>query len=239
MRRQNSAHQFPFARDHQLLIVERIAAALGDQRCDVLLFEKKFIEPCNLRQDLQVGEILRLKISLGALGMVTVLAKPLEQLAVTRIAPDHILRIGLKEILQGEAPLIERQIFRRLRSHPQKRILRRPVGIVLNLHHQRRHKIEILVDVGKLVQQFDHAVVVLEGVQTGPGQTIFAGDQILVERLVLVPQKNDAESRHEWRGQSSMGDSEGTDCGRQNFAPRLVRESKAPLGFLSKRLQNA
>jgi hypothetical protein len=38
-----------------------------------------------------------------------------------------------------------------------------------------------------------------------PGHTILASDQILVERLVLVPEKNDAQSGHGWRGQSSMG----------------------------------
>ena len=51
------------------------------------------------------------------------------------------------------------------------------------------------MDVGKLVQQFDHAVVVLERVQARPRQTIFARDQILVERLVLVPKQDDAQER--------------------------------------------
>ena len=40
--------------------------------------------------------------------------------------------------------------------------------VVLNLRDQRRDKIEGLVNVGKLVQQFDHAVVVFEGMQAAP-----------------------------------------------------------------------
>ena len=106
MRRQHSAQQFPFPRNHKLLIVERVAVPLGHQRRDVFLFQKEFVEPRNLRQDLQVGEILRLKISLRALRMVAMLAKALPQLAVARIAPDHVLRIRLKQILQREAPLL-------------------------------------------------------------------------------------------------------------------------------------
>ena len=61
------------------------------------------------------------------------------------------------------------------------------------------------MDGGKLVQQFDHAVIVFESVQTYPGQTVFAGNQILVKRLVLMPEKNDAEDGHGWNRQSSTG----------------------------------
>jgi hypothetical protein len=44
-----------------------------------------------------------------------------------------------------------------------------------------------LVDVGKLIQQLDHPIVVFEGVQAYPGKAIFSGDQVLVKRLMLVP----------------------------------------------------
>jgi hypothetical protein len=47
------------------------------------------------------------------------------------------------------------------------------------------------VDVGKLLQQSDHAVVVLEGVHTHPRQAVLTGDQIFVKRLMLVPQYYD------------------------------------------------
>ena len=204
MRRQNSSQQLLLARNHKLLIVERVAVPLGDQSRHILLFQKELVEPGKLRQDLQVGEILRLKISLRPFRMIAVLAKPFPQFAVPRIAPDQVLRIRLKQILQREAALVERQLLRRLGRHGKKWILRRPRDIVLNLHHQRRHQVEILVNVGKLVQQFDHAVVVFERVQPRPRQTIFACDQILVERLVLMPEQNDAQSRHGWSSQSSM-----------------------------------
>src|SRR5579872_6139440 len=62
MRGKNLADQFLLARDHKLLIVERIVVPLSDQRGDIFFFEKEFVKPCNLRQDLQIGKILWLKI---------------------------------------------------------------------------------------------------------------------------------------------------------------------------------
>ncbi len=52
------------------------------------------------------------------------------------------------------------------------------------------------MDGGKLVQQLDHPVIVFEGVQPHPGQTVLSRDQILVERLMLVPQDNHAQDGH-------------------------------------------
>ena len=134
------------------------------------------------------------------------LAKALPQFPVTRIAPDQVLRDSPETDIAEQTAALPAQVFRGLCRHSQERILRRTVHIILDLHHQRRHEVEVLVDFGKLVQQFHHSVIVFERVQANPRQTIFAGDQILVKRLVLVPQKNDAEDGHGWRSQSSMRD---------------------------------
>jgi hypothetical protein len=62
----------------------------------------------------------------------------------------------------------------------------------LELHQERRHQVERDANVGKLAQQGDHAPIVLEAVQAYPWQDVLAGDEILVERLVHVPQQSDA-----------------------------------------------
>ncbi len=180
---------------------------LRHQRRHVLLFQKKLVEPRNLRQHLQIGKILRLKIPLRPLRMVPMLPKPFPQLAVPRIPPNHVQRIRLKQILQREPPLVQRQILRRLGRDAQERILRRPRHVILNLHHQRRHQIKVLVNVGKFIQQLHHAVVIFERVQPRPRQTVLSRNQILIKRLVLVPQKNDAQGRHGWSSQSSTAES--------------------------------
>ena len=104
--------------------------------------------------------------------------------------------IRLKQVLQREPALFRRQILGRLRSHLQKRILRGARNIILNLRDQRWHQVEGLMDVGKLVQQFHHAVIVFQRMQAHPRQAIFACDQILVKGLVLVPKNDDAKSGH-------------------------------------------
>src|SRR5579871_5172123 len=81
VRGQNAANQRALLCDYKLLIVERKVVPFRDQRGDLFLFEKELIEPRDLRQHLQIGEILILKISLRALGMISMLAKPLPELA--------------------------------------------------------------------------------------------------------------------------------------------------------------
>jgi len=98
--------------------------------------------------------------------------------------------------LQGKLSLLQGQVLGWLGRNFEKRILRRPRHIILNLRDERRHQIEVLVDVGKLIQQLHHAVVILERVQAHPRQAIFTGHQILVERLVLVPEKNQTQGGH-------------------------------------------
>ena len=51
--------------------------------------------------------------------------------------------------------------------------------------------------VRKLLEDLDHAVVVLEGVHTRPGQFILAGYEVFVERLMHVPEEAEMDSRHE------------------------------------------
>ena len=105
-------------------------------------------------------------------------------------------RVSLEKVLQSEAALFGSKIFRWLGSHLQKRIVRGSGYVILNLADQRRNQVESLVDVGKFVEQLDHAVIIFEGMQANPGQTVFARDQVFVERLMLVPEDDDAQNRH-------------------------------------------
>ena len=64
-------------------------------------------------------------------------------------------------------------------------------GERLELHQQRRHQVEGHLDAGKLAQQRHHPVVVLQRVQPDPRQDVLARDEVLVVRLVHVPQEGD------------------------------------------------
>src|SRR2546422_11553707 len=182
--------------DDKALIVQRVVPAFLDQRGDFRVQKKEFVKPGDLREHLQVGEVLRLKIFLGPFGSITAATKTLPELAVTRIADNHGKRIGLEKILQSEAALFRSKIFRWLGRYLQKRIVRGSRNVVLDLGDQRRNQVESLMYVGKFVQQLDHAVIIFEGMQANPGQTVFARDQVFVKRLMLMPEDDDAQNRH-------------------------------------------
>src|ERR1700682_5853023 len=133
-------------KDNEPLIVQRIVPAFLDQGSDLRVVKKKFVEPGNLREQLQVGEILWLEIFLGSFGSIAAATKALPELAVTRIAANHVNRIGLEKILQCEATLLGSKIFRGLGGHLQKRIVRGSGYVVLDLGDQRRNEIESLVN---------------------------------------------------------------------------------------------
>ena len=88
---------------------------------------------------------------------------------------------------QQELAIVIGQALGGLERHLQKRIDRLARRIFGHLHHHRRHQVEGLADVGKLLQHLDHAVVVLERVHARPGQLVLARDQVLIKRLVHVP----------------------------------------------------
>src|SRR5256714_3423724 len=100
MCRQHTREQFSLSRNHKFLIIERVVMPFRDQRRNVFLLEEEFIEPSDLREHLQIGKILRLKIPFSAIRMIPLLAKPLPQFLVARIPSNDILRICLKQILQ-------------------------------------------------------------------------------------------------------------------------------------------
>src|SRR5437868_10046053 len=122
-----------------------------------------------MRWILQVGENLRLEIFLSAFRRVAArAAELLPKLAISRIAPDQVYRIRLKEILQRKLPFAECELCGWLRRHRQEWVLGRSGCIVLDLNNQAGNQIEGLVHVGKLIEQLHHAVVILKRVQADP-----------------------------------------------------------------------
>ncbi len=98
----------------------------------------------------------------------------------------------MKEAVEDEGNVRLGQGLRRLEAQLEIRIARAILGKRLELHQQRRHQVEGDPHAGKLPQQRGHAVVVLERVKPGPREDVLVGDEILVIRLVHVPQEGDA-----------------------------------------------
>ena len=195
--RQNLRQHFALPGHYETLIVERVAPTLFDEAGDVGILEEVFIEPGDLRKHLQVGEVLRREVFFRGFRRAARAAKMLPQFPVSRITSNQILRIGLEEILQSETTLFGGEVFCRFGGNFEKRVSRHSTHVVLDLGDQRRDEIKSLMNVGKLIQQLDHAVVILEGMQPHPGQPVAAGDEVLVKRLMLVPENYDAQNGHE------------------------------------------
>ena len=117
---------------------------------------------------------------------------PGQQLAVPRVRVDHVLALGVEEVLQDEVDVAAVEVDGRLQAQLQETVAGAPLGKGLELHEQRRHQVEGHPNVRELAQQRHHAVVVLQRVQADPRQDVLAGRQVLVIRLVHVPQDGDA-----------------------------------------------
>ena len=72
----------------------------------------------------------------------------------------------------------------------------------LDLDEQRWTEIERHPDLRELLEDCHHAAVVLQRVHAHPRQDVLAGREVLVERLVHVPQQG--ESNH-WVARAIMG----------------------------------
>ena len=119
----------------------------------------------------------------------------LPELVVARIPGDHVVSVRLKQITQDKK-FFRKVHFRRGRGRCfQKWIVRCTGNVVLQLDDQRGHQVERLVHAGKFLQQFHHAVIIFERVQAHPGQTVLARNQVLVIRLVHVPEKQEPNGR--------------------------------------------
>src|SRR5213592_4060796 len=73
---ENFADQVTLALDHELLVLERIAAGLTNKFGNFRLLQEELIEPCDLREHLQISKVLGLKISFGALRRRAATLKP-------------------------------------------------------------------------------------------------------------------------------------------------------------------
>src|SRR5689334_17364137 len=102
MCRKHPGNQFALVLNHEPLILQGIASFLFNQLLDLRLCEKEFVKPGNLRDHLQISKILLTEISFGSLRRFPATAETLPQLSISRITPDEMDRVRLKQILQGE-----------------------------------------------------------------------------------------------------------------------------------------
>src|ERR1700681_1150318 len=112
MRGKHLTQQGTLTSDCKALIFERESTTLLDERGDIRVVQEELVEPCDLGEHLQIGEVLRLKVFLGPFRRITGAAESFPELVVARIAANHVHRVRLKQVLQGEAAFVCSQISR-------------------------------------------------------------------------------------------------------------------------------
>ena len=106
--------------------------------------------------------------------------------------------VRVEEVLGAELPIALGQLIGGRQADLEMAVTRLPRRERLELDEQRRHQVERHLERGELARERHHAPVVLERVQPHPRQDVLAGGEVLVERLVHVPQQSDA--RHNGPG---------------------------------------
>src|SRR6267378_2514146 len=104
---------------------------------------------------------------------------------------------GLKEILEHPVALGLRERFGGRLRPAEERVGSRAGGVFLDLFHHRRDQVEGLMYRWKLAQELHHAVIILECVKARPRQLVFAGKQVLIDRLVHVPDEAEIDLGHQ------------------------------------------
>src|SRR5688500_12314881 len=111
--------------------------------------------------------------------------------------PDHPRTMRMKKVRDGERALLLGQRVGPLQPDLEVSIARLVARKRLDLHQHRRHEVECEAHRGELTDERHHSPVVLERVQPHPRQDVLAGQQVLVQRLMHVPQQRHA--RHNGR----------------------------------------
>src|ERR1041385_2836675 len=143
---QDLSHQLLLTRDYQSLIFLGVAPTFSNKFRDIGILEEKLIEPCDLRQHLQIGVVLQLEDLPRTLRGSALVAKMIPEFAVPGITSNHVFWIGLKQVLQRELALAGVKISGGLGRDLKKRVPSTPGHIILNLRNQGRDKIESLMD---------------------------------------------------------------------------------------------
>ena len=177
------------------LVLFREAAALGDERANAsVVVQIQRVDPGQLLPHLQVAQIVRAEARgrRAPVGWRRLrAAAPREKLPVAGVDVDHVLALGVEEVLQDEIDVVVIERRGRLETQLEIPVTGAVLGKRLELHEQRRDEVERHLDVGTLAQDGHHAVIVLEGVQPDPRQDVLVGREVLVIRLVHMPQDGD------------------------------------------------
>jgi len=92
--------------------------------------------------------------------------------------------------------VLARQFVRIFERQGKPGLFEAATGVLFELHAQRRHDVEGGMEVGEFAEDFDHAPVIFQGMQTRPREHVTPVFGVAVLRLMHVPQHDQMNPLH-------------------------------------------
>jgi len=145
---------------------------------------------------LEVEDVL-VREGAGAVDPVGARAVPrhVQKFQVPPVGFDHPLPVGGEEVVDDETPVLGCHGRRVHHEMKEEGVGRAPFGIVQDLFQERRDEVEGRHGPFAFLHDGRHVVVILHGVEIGPGQGVIAHQGVPVQRLVHVPDEYYVQGR--------------------------------------------
>ena len=158
--------------------------------------EIRLIDPGQLVPDLEVSVVVGRELR-DARMHVGASSAPRQKLCIPRERVDHPRPVRVEEVVQAERFFLLGKLIGGFQADFQMPITCLLTGERFQLDEHRWNEIEGDFDIRELAQERHHAPVILQCVQSDPRKNVLAGNQILVERLMHVPEQSDARHNHQ------------------------------------------
>src|SRR6516225_1684912 len=195
VRRQNQTQQFQlFFLQGRLVILGGVFAPRSKAAHEFVFLKPRFFHPGELREKLEVSPVASGESdkSLSTPGG----ARPFMKFDEARPTGHQVLVVDLEGARENLRLVLAGEFISIFESQGKPRLVELSAGVLFELGAESWNDVERGMKVGELAKGFDHAVVVLEGVQARPGENVAAGFRVAVLRLVHVPQHNQMDAIH-------------------------------------------
>ena len=177
-------------------VLLREVASFVEERADAgIPIEIEGIEPYELVPHLQIADLGDRELS-GLDTWTHAAIQPAlgKQVCIAGVRVDHPRPVRVEEVLDRKRALVLGECLRGLQPDFEVAISSLRARERLELHEHRRHEVEGDLHGRELPKERHHPVIVLQPMETDPRQDVLSGHQILVERLMHVPE--DRHPRH-------------------------------------------
>jgi len=229
--RQDTAHELElFFAEVDLVLFGKVGALSGERVDDGIAGEIFLVHPGELGEELEVAPIAEAHADGG---LVSGRGDVVKNFHETRPAGHHAFLVDLEGAEEDFRFLLGREGGGGGHGGFEPDLAEFSGSVLFELEAEGGNDIEGGVDGGKLFEELDHAVVILEGVEARPGEDEAASGGVAVLGLVHVPENDEVDGSHgevasgEWPVASEEQNKEKDR--EKNRATATCRMGRAPI----------